>query len=60
VLPRLSVDPADGRVAALPLAGVRPRVLSLVWHAEREPAPALDALRAALAAVCRELSAVRR
>jgi molybdate transport repressor ModE-like protein len=43
ILPALSVDWDDGSVAAIPLDELlRPRVLSLVWHAERQLTPTLE------------------
>ena len=56
ILPALSVDWSDDAVAALPLEScVRPRVLSLVWHAERELTPTLETFCDATIAACREL-----
>jgi DNA-binding transcriptional LysR family regulator len=56
ILPALSVDWDDDAVAALPLEkSVRPRVLSLVWHAERELTPTLETFFDATIAACREI-----
>jgi DNA-binding transcriptional LysR family regulator len=55
-VPALSVDWSDDSVAAVPLDDVlSPRVLSLVWHAERRLTPALETFCDATIAVCREL-----
>ena len=56
ILPALSVDWEDEAVAALPLeSSVRPRVLSLVWHAERKLTPTLETFCDATIAACRAL-----
>jgi DNA-binding transcriptional LysR family regulator len=56
IVPALSVDWDDDAVTALPLErSVRPRVLSLVWHAERELSPTLETFCDATIAACREL-----
>ncbi len=56
ILPALSVDHDDDSVAALPLDGsVRSRVLSLVWHAERDLTPTLETFCDATIAACREI-----
>ncbi len=56
ILPALSVDWDDESVAALPLdESVRPRVLSLAWHAERELTPTLETFCDATIAACREI-----
>jgi DNA-binding transcriptional LysR family regulator len=56
IVPALSVDWCDDAVAAVPLDDVlSPRVLSLVWHAERRLTPALETFCDATIAACREL-----
>jgi DNA-binding transcriptional LysR family regulator len=56
IVPALSVDWDDDAVAAVPLDDVlSPRVLSLVWHAERRLTPALERFCDATIEVCREL-----
>jgi DNA-binding transcriptional LysR family regulator len=56
ILPALSVDRTDHAVVALPLDdSVRPRVLSLVWHAERDLTPTLEAFCDATIDACREI-----
>jgi DNA-binding transcriptional LysR family regulator len=56
IVPALSVDWSDDAVAAVPLDDVlAPRVLSLVWHAERRLSPALETFCDATIAACREL-----
>jgi DNA-binding transcriptional LysR family regulator len=56
ILPALSVDWDDVAIFAVTLGDVvRPRVLSLVWHAERELTPALATVSEAMIAACRDL-----
>ena len=56
IVPALSVDHEDESVVALPLDdSVRPRVLSLVWHAERDLTPTLETFCDATIAACREI-----
>ena len=56
ILPALSVDWDNDQVAAVPLDDLpAPRLLSLVWHAERRLSPALEAFCDAAIAACREL-----
>jgi molybdate transport repressor ModE-like protein len=56
IVPALSVDWSDEAVAAVPLDDMlSPRVLSLVWHAERRLTGALETFCDATIAVCREL-----
>jgi DNA-binding transcriptional LysR family regulator len=56
IVPALSVDWGDESVAAVPLDDVlSPRVLSLLWHAERRLTPALETFCDATIAACRDL-----
>jgi DNA-binding transcriptional LysR family regulator len=56
IVPALSVDWEDDAVVALPLdEAIRPRVLSLVWHAERELTPTLETFCDATIGACREI-----
>jgi DNA-binding transcriptional LysR family regulator len=56
IVPALSVDWDDESVVALPLTeAIRPRVLSLVWHAERDLTATLETFCDATIAACREL-----
>lgn len=56
ILPALSVDWDDDAVVALPLEeSVRPRVLTLAWHGERELTPTLETFCDATIEACREI-----
>jgi DNA-binding transcriptional LysR family regulator len=56
ILPALAVDRRDEAVAALSIAELpSPRVLTLVWHAERQLTPALEAFCDETIAACRDL-----
>ncbi len=56
--PRLTVDEDDPNVEIIDLQGrIDPRVIGLVWHADRHKSPAADAFVESAIAVCSELSA---
>jgi DNA-binding transcriptional LysR family regulator len=58
VAPLLTVDEDDPSVEVIDLQGrIDPRVIGLVWHADRHKSPAADAFVDSAIAVCRELSA---
>jgi DNA-binding transcriptional LysR family regulator len=58
VSPRLTVDEDDPSIAVIDLQGrIPPRVIGLVWHADRHRSAAADAFVDSAIAVCRELSA---
>lgn len=55
--PRLTVDEDDPSVAVIDLQGrLEPRVIGLVWHADRHFSPAARAFVESAVAVCAELS----
>jgi DNA-binding transcriptional LysR family regulator len=55
--PRLTVDEDDPSVAVIDLHGrVPPRVIGLVWHADRHRSAAAEAFVESAMSVCRELS----
>jgi DNA-binding transcriptional LysR family regulator len=57
VSPRLTVDEDDASVAIIDLHGrVPPRVIGLVWHADRHRSAAAEAFVESAIAVCRELA----
>lgn len=43
VVSSMSVDPHREGILAMPLAGVRPRVIGIAWHRDRYPNPAAEA-----------------
>jgi DNA-binding transcriptional LysR family regulator len=56
VAPLLTVDEDDDRVEIVDLRGrIPPRVIGLVWHADRHRSPAAEAFVESAVAVCREL-----
>lgn len=56
ILPALSVDWDDERTVALPLSeALRPRTVSLVWHAEREMTAVLETFCDETLAACRDI-----
>jgi DNA-binding transcriptional LysR family regulator len=56
VAPLLTVDEDDERVEIVGLQGrIPPRVIGLVWHADRHRSPASEAFVESAVAVCREL-----
>ena len=56
VAPLLTVDADDGSVELVHLQGrIPPRVIGLVWHADRHRSPAAEAFVDTAIAVCREL-----
>jgi molybdate transport repressor ModE-like protein len=55
IVPLLTVDHTDKRVAIIGLDKVAPRILGLAWHADRFRSPACDAFRAATVRLCVEL-----
>jgi len=58
VSPRLTVDEDDPSIEVIDLQGrIPPRVIGLVWHADRHRSPAADSFTASAITVCRELSA---
>ena len=58
VAPLLTVDADDDRVEVVDLQGrVPPRVIGLVWHADRHRSPAAEAFVESAVTVCRELGA---
>jgi DNA-binding transcriptional LysR family regulator len=58
VAPLLTVNEDDPSVEVIDLQGrIDPRVIGLVWHADRHKSPAADAFVDSAIAVCRELSA---
>ena len=58
VTPRLTVDEDDERVEIVPLDGrIPPRVIGLVWHADRHSSPAAKAFVETAVEVCRTLAA---
>jgi DNA-binding transcriptional LysR family regulator len=58
VSPRLTVDEDDPSIEIIDLHGrVTPRVIGLVWHADRHRSPAAEAFVDSAIAVCGELSA---
>jgi DNA-binding transcriptional LysR family regulator len=57
VAPLLTVDEDDPSVEVIDLQGrIDPRVIGLVWHADRHKSPAADAFVDSAIVVCRELS----
>jgi DNA-binding transcriptional LysR family regulator len=57
VAPLLTVDEDDERVAIVDLQGrIPPRVIGLVWHADRHHSPAAEAFVETAVDVCREFS----
>jgi DNA-binding transcriptional LysR family regulator len=57
VAPLLTVNGDDPSVEVIDLQGrIDPRVIGLVWHADRHKSPAADAFVESAIAVCRELS----
>jgi DNA-binding transcriptional LysR family regulator len=55
--PRLTVDEDDPSIAVIDLQGrLEPRVIGLVWHADRHVSPAARAFVESALAVCGELS----
>jgi len=58
IAPLLTVDQSDPSVEIVDLQGrIPPRVIGLVWHADRHRSPASEAFVASAIAVCRDLSA---
>jgi molybdate transport repressor ModE-like protein len=58
VAPLLTVDEDDPSVAIIDLQGrIDPRIIGLVWHADRHRSPAAEAFVASTVEVCRELPA---
>lgn len=58
VAPRLTVDEDDASVEIIDLQGrIPPRIIGLVWHADRAHSPAAEAFVETAIDVCRELSA---
>ena len=58
VAPLLTVDADDESVELVDLQGrIPPRVIGLVWHADRHQSPAAEAFADTAADVCRELGA---
>jgi DNA-binding transcriptional LysR family regulator len=58
VAPLLTVDVDDPSVDVIGLHGrIDPRIIGLVWHAERHRSPSAEAFVASASAVCRELPA---
>jgi len=58
VAPLLTVDADDDRVEVVDLQGrIPPRVIGLVWHADRHRSPAAEAFVESAVTVCRELGA---
>jgi DNA-binding transcriptional LysR family regulator len=56
VAPLLTVDEDDERVEIVDLQGrIPPRVIGLVWHADRHRSPAAEAFVESAVAVCRDL-----
>jgi DNA-binding transcriptional LysR family regulator len=56
VAPLLTVDADDASVEVVDLQGrIPPRVIGLVWHADRHRSPAAEAFVESAVAVCREL-----
>jgi DNA-binding transcriptional LysR family regulator len=56
VAPLLTVDEDDERVVIVDLQGrIPPRVIGLVWHADRHRSPAAEAFVESAVAVCRQL-----
>jgi len=56
--PRLTVDEDDPSVAVIDLHGrIPPRVIGLVWHADRHRSAAAEAFTESALTVCRELAA---
>jgi DNA-binding transcriptional LysR family regulator len=56
VAPLLTVDADDASVEIVDLQGrIPPRVIGLVWHADRHRSPAAEAFVESAVAVCREL-----
>ena len=57
VTPLLTVDEDDDRVAIVDLQGrIPPRVIGLVWHADRHHSPAAEAFVGTAVDVCRDFS----
>jgi DNA-binding transcriptional LysR family regulator len=57
IAPLLTVDREDPSIEVIDLQGrIPPRVIGLVWHADRHRSPAADAFVESAIAVCRELS----
>jgi DNA-binding transcriptional LysR family regulator len=57
VAPLLTVDEDDGRIEVIDLQGrIAPRVIGLVWHADRHLSPSAEAFVESAIEVCRELS----
>jgi DNA-binding transcriptional LysR family regulator len=57
VAPLLTVDEDDERVEVVDLQGrIPPRVIGLVWHADRHRSPAAEAFVDTAADVCRDFS----
>jgi DNA-binding transcriptional LysR family regulator len=57
IAPRLTVDEDDDRVEIVDIQGrIPPRVIGLVWHADRHSSPAARAFVETAVEVCRELS----
>jgi DNA-binding transcriptional LysR family regulator len=58
VAPRLTVEEDDERIEVVDLQGrIPPRVIGLVWHADRHRTPAAEAFVDTAVDVCRDLSA---
>jgi DNA-binding transcriptional LysR family regulator len=53
----LTVDVDDPNVAVVDLQGrIDPRIIGLVWHADRHVSPAAEAFVESAVAVCRKLA----
>jgi DNA-binding transcriptional LysR family regulator len=56
VIPRLTVNESDSRIAILDLEGrMPPRLIGLAWHRDRYRPPATEAFVDAARELCREL-----
>ena len=52
------MDEDDPSIAVIDLQGrIEPRIIGLVWHADRHPSPAGEAFVESAIAVCRRLTA---
>jgi DNA-binding transcriptional LysR family regulator len=60
IVPRLAVDPADGRTQMIKLGAdmpVQPRTIALFWHRDRRQSPAAVAFVQATKAICKQVTA---